>query len=770
MATVDVKDILGIANNGPRVPAAKSKKKANVERLRGMQREARALQGDSVPPVTLTEAPRYKERPNLPRLPARHWEQRPFVHGARSDGLVLKHWKRANAGFAPRHVPIINGEDEEMLEDTISSGPRQDYEFSEENHFAKYNVQVPVPTYTMEQYEEKLKADGWTKEETDYLIELCRDFGLRWIVIADRYDITAIPPAKENIDPVVEADAMAVDDTEVEKKNSYPYRKMEELKARYYQVAAKIFETQIPATNMNPVEFQLWEKMRNFDAKSESTRKDLAEKLFERTKDEAEEEKVLLEELKRITMNEEEFLKMRRDLYSRLEPPPTKRNNGEEQSTAMYQTSSGLSVLLQNLLAKEKRLKRPSVMPNGEGTPSSATDVGSQKWEKGRHPNQYSRRDTLDSNDGAATGPQKKSSQSQPNTRTLTPAEELKFGVSYPQERLTSGVAFRHEKASKVLQAKSTVQAQKISNALTELGIPARLGMPTERVCREFERLVQAIHLLLDTRKGVEKVSMEVKVLEEARRIRLGLPKEGGEGQDANGDAMQADRASAPKSAAHPEDDMEIDDSRIGTADKGQNGDEDNEEESKVEQDDNDDEEDTQNPEDDDEADDNASNAEADDSGVEPAQASRKRRHEESSQVSDAEEDEETALIQDPDDEIEDQQDEDADANADVEVDDAEIEDDADSNADLGSQNDVSEQEEEEQSNEEDDADEDEVDREEDEEVEAEIEQEAGSEVQSVRPGSAQSAVSRLKRSASVISEGSRTGSNRSGVGRKKRR
>jgi DNA methyltransferase 1-associated protein 1 len=779
MATADARDILGIANDGPRVPAPKLKKKALVEhgpRLKGMQREARALQGDSVPPVTLTEVPRYKERPNLPRLPARHWEQRPF---ARSDGLVFKHWKRANVGFAPRQMPLSNGEDTEMLEDSISSTPRQEYEFSEDNYFAKYNVQVPVPSYTAEQYEDKLKAEGWTKEETDYLLELCQEFGLRWIVIADRWDDSpATPRAKENTEPRASTDAMDVDGTEVSQKPTRRHRTMEELKARYYQLAAKMLETQIPASNMTQVEFQLWEKMRNFDAKSESTRKDLAEKLFDRTKDEAEEEKVLLEELRRITMNEEEFLKLRRDLYARLEPPPTRRSNGEEQSTAMYQTSSGLSVLLQNLLAKEKRMKRPSVMPNGEGTPSSATDAGSQKWEKGRHPNQYSRRDTLDSNDGAATGPQKKPSQSQPNTRTLTPAEELKYGVSYPQERLTSGVAFRHEKATKVLQAKSSVQAQKISNALTELGIPARLGMPTERVCREFERLVQAIHLLLDTRKGVEKVSMEVKVLEEARRIRLGLPKEGEEGQEANGDAMQVEgNESAAKAVADPEAGMEVDDSQVEAPKNDQEGNaKDNEDESKVEQeeDENEGNQDPEDEEDNDEAEDNASNAEIEDSEIE--RASRKRRHEESSQVSDAEDDEETGLGQDQDDDAEDQPDDDADAEAEAEVDEAEIEDDADSNADLGSQNDVSDEEEEQELNEEDDADEDEVDREEDEEAEAEAEEEIEAEIEEpaerepTRPGSAQSAVSRLKRSASVVSEASRAGSNRSGAGRKKRR
>lgn len=754
MATADARDILGLAN-GPRAPAPKSKK-AHVEsgpRLKGMQREARALQGDSVPPIAITEAPRYKDRPNLPRLPARHWEQRPFVHGARDDGLVLRHWKRANIGPPPRPFTQINDEDIDM-DGTIDSASQNGHYFPEEIHFEKYDVKVNIPTYNAEQYEEKLKDGDWTKEETDFLMELCGNFDLRWIVIADRYEPGDIPPTKQSTKPALEPEVMTVDDTEVAKKPGYRHRSMQELKKRYYTVASIMLETQIPKSNMTPAEFQLFEKMSNFDAKSESTRKELAEKLFERTKDEAEEERVLLEELKRITMNEEDFLKMRKDLYARLEPPPTKRSNGEEQSTAIYQTSGGLHALLQNLVAKEKRMKRPSVMPNGEDTPNSATDDGrnSQRWEKGRHPNQYSRRDTLDSNDGAAAGPLKKSSQSQPNTRRLTSTEEVKFGVSFPQERLTSGVAFRHEKATKVLQAKSSVQAQKISNALTELGIPARLAMPTETVCREFEKLVQSIHLLLDVRKGLERVAGEVKVLEEMKRIRLGLPKEEEEeGQDTNVDAMAVDGEA--RADADPEAEAEVDES-IAEADKPDQTD-DVEDESKVEQGDkNEGDEIEQEDEEDIEDAENGSDAEVEESDTEQPQASRKRRHEESPQVSDSEDEDDAGVNEDEDDE---------DGLNDLNVE----EDDADSNADLGSQNDVSDEE-----NREDDADEDEVNQEEDqdEDAEAEAEIEESEPPESARPGSAQSAVSRLKRSASVVSDASKAGSNRSGVGRKKRR
>jgi DNA methyltransferase 1-associated protein 1 len=422
-----------------------------------------------------------------------------------------------------------------------------DVRYEDEFPMEKFNVKVGVPTYTDEQYEKNFKSDDWSREETDFLMTLCREFDLRWILIADRYEPENIPPPIQQEEPQSkdETDSMEIDTAIIRTKKPYRARSMEELKARYYTIAAKMLETQTPANDMTQAEFQLWEKMRNFDAKTETTRKMLAEKLFERTKEEAEEEKILLEELHRITKNEDEFLLMRRDLYARLEPPPTMRRNGEEQSTAMYQTSSGLSALLQNLLAREKKFKRPSMMtpggPDGGHGPHSVSgsvdadgQPKKQKWEKGQHPNQYTRRDTMDTQNGDS-GPQKKGSQSGPHVRILAPAEELKFGVSHPQERLTSGVQFRHEKVHRLVAGKSAVQMQKYQAALIELGVPTRLVMPTEKVCKEFERLVMEIQVLLDARKTSEKLVSEIKVLEEQRRIRLGLPKDKGD-QENNAD------------------------------------------------------------------------------------------------------------------------------------------------------------------------------------------------------------------------------------------
>ncbi|RMZ78863.1 hypothetical protein DV738_g3664, partial [Chaetothyriales sp. CBS 135597] len=497
-STSDIRDILNLGS-GPRPPAPKKKKRVEplLPRMTGVSREVQALMGDSVPPIAIVEHKAYKSKPSISQklFKVRHWEERPFVHGARQDGLVLRHWKRAIP--RPTRPPAITTPTDVEMADGIKE-PAQtaavETQFEEEFASSKWNVKVPIDHYTDEQYERNFKSDQWTKEETDYLIQLCEDFDLRWILIADRYDPRQIAGQKD-----------------------YPDRTMEQLKARYYSIAARLMEIRTPASNMTAAEFQLWEKMRNFDAKIEKIRKDMADKLFERTKDEAEEERILLEELYRITKNEEDFIKLRRDLYSRLEsvPPIRRTERGEEQSTAMYQTSAGLSMLLQSLLAKERKLKRPQPPAASAATPAEP---------KRSQPNQYTRRDTVDSH--ADDGAQKKGAAAQPAVRTLTPAEEVKYGVSHPKERLTSGVQFRHEKINRLTMAKSQVQTSKMQAALAELGIPPRLLMPTEKVCREFERLVNSIHLLLDARKVSDKVKAEILVLQEARRIRLGLPKE----------------------------------------------------------------------------------------------------------------------------------------------------------------------------------------------------------------------------------------------------
>lgn len=83
----------------------------------------------------------------------------------------------------------------------------KDYEY------AQFNKQINVIEYNDNEYENYI-ADldlTWTKEETAYLWELCKQFDLRFIVIHDRYD------------------------------SSYN-RSIEDLKNRYYTVSRRILE------------------------------------------------------------------------------------------------------------------------------------------------------------------------------------------------------------------------------------------------------------------------------------------------------------------------------------------------------------------------------------------------------------------------------------------------------------------------------------------------------------------------------------------------
>ena len=772
----DIRDIMGMADEGPRMPAPKKKKKHGgpQPRLSGMSKEVYQLMGDSVPPIPLVETPKYKSRPTYaaPRaFKPRKWEARAYVNRARTDNLVLRHWKHAEL----RTNGLVASQDDNDENQDPAITPSMLYE--DELPLEKYNVKVSVASYTDEQYEKNFRSDSWSKEETDYLMELCRDFDLRWLLITDRYMPEQIPrPARSKLD---DGD-MLIDG--IDEDIHYPDRSMEDLKARYYTIAAKMLETHRPANDMTESEFKLWEKMRDFDERTEKLRKSMAEKLFERTKDEAEEEKILLEELRRITQHEDEFLAQRRDLYARLEPPPARRH-GEDQSMAAYQTSSGLSHLLQTLLAREKKFKRPSMMggPDGHGSQSATPGLDEhgqprkQKWEKGQHPNQYTRRDTMDTQNSENAPPPKKGSQSGPNVRILTPAEELKYGISRPQERLTGGVTFRNEKVSRLVLGKSQVQMQKYQHALAELGIPVRLVMPTEKVCKVYERLLGEIQLLLDARRMTEKVQTEIKVLEEQRRIRLGLPKDGEDQEAVADEGMDVDDSAVAESANN--DTSMLDTSMITNAEEHADQNEDDEdadgeendgqvasavaEDSDVENDSKldaaiaDDEQDEEQDEDQDEEEDGSEQEEQ--TSLNGIDQEGEDEDEQEAQVDDESEEEADSPEQDSD-----EADADADADADAEVE-AEDKADAEDMGDESGDEDEAEVEEdaEEQSDQEDNAEAD---------AEAEEEEDEASEPEEEEVQAAPVAPRLHKRSASVISDTSRAGSNRSAMGRKKRK
>ena len=358
--------------------------------------------------------------------------------------------------------------------------------------WAKYNVKVERPQYTDEQYETHLKSEDWSKEETDYLVDLAIEFDLRWIVISDRYDYK--PPIQSNISE----DSMAITP---QLKN----RTLEDLKTRYYDLAAKTMVLHNPLSSMSVAEFSAHEKMTKFDGAQETKRKKYVELLFARPKEEKEEEEYYLRELSRIVANQEKLSQDRKALYERLDAAPSSTRD----SMAMYTTSQGLTQLMQTLFTQNKNKelerkgeKRRSLLESGEG--SSHSQYGPDR----------SQRQSL----SGVGGNSRLSTSVDPHSaggarRPLTQQEERKYGVSHPTERLTGGIQFRHERITKAGQAKSGVQTSRIGAALTELKIPPRLMMPTARVVTEYERLIEGIKGLLEVRKVSEKLDGETRVL-----------------------------------------------------------------------------------------------------------------------------------------------------------------------------------------------------------------------------------------------------------------
>lgn len=386
--------------------------------------------------------------------------------------------------------------------------------------FVKYNVSTKAPEYTPEQYARHLQSEEWSKDETDYLVELVHSYQLRWIVIADRYDYN--PAARmdgENTSLVP-----AVKD-----------RTMEDMKARYYDVASKVMALNTPPSNMNGMEFDRYEKMTKFDPNQETLRKNLGALQLVRTKSDVDEEAILLVELRRILENEERFLAERKDLYSRLDAPISTGNS------QIYQSSQGLNQLLQSLIQADKSKKRRTLPGSNEQAASSPAAATPSTAPAAQNAHRDSTTDTAAAAAAAtavaatptastpttATDNKKKGSialasgtnAANQSTRQLSAVEETKYGVQH-HERLSSGVIFRSEKATKLIHAKSNVQSQKLSSALTHLDIGPRLTMPTEKVCREFERLITSVNLLLEGRKVLEKVDGEIKVLEATRAER----------------------------------------------------------------------------------------------------------------------------------------------------------------------------------------------------------------------------------------------------------
>lgn len=556
MTTSDVRDVLNLGGTGGPRPSKKAKLSASKPNLRGLAREVQNLGGDN-PIAIVPQVTSFKKRRLASRKPAARWELQSFRNSARDDqSLILRHWKRKDTKYDQSEgIPPAESENAaEAMEQDTETQPKEEPRSSEgreDSAFAKFNVQVTVPEYSDDQYQESLQSSGWTKDETDYLIQLARDFDLRWPLIWDRYDWSPVATNGE-------ADADGDESKAVVPMSQN--RSMEDLKVRYYDVAAKMMALAKPVQYMTQAEYSLHQTMTQFSPQREKARKDFALNALSRSPEEAREEESLLLEIKRIMARSEGFNQERSELYSRLDYPHT------ETDISPFRTSNGLSQLFAQLMNVDKSKKRKSIMGAEGIDPASATSATPTG------PPDSARRDSTagpaghrDSLGGSAstpiTGNKKGQAQQLPERRKLTDQEEVIYGVTH-HDRLGSGPTFRTEKINKLFSHKSNQQQQRINNTLTELDVPAKLAMPTSATTHQFELLLGAVNSLLDARKITDKVDGEIKIelAKKAERERALKPDghAGARESAQNGEQTGADSDPSGKGLSQPSDDPEV--------------------------------------------------------------------------------------------------------------------------------------------------------------------------------------------------------------------
>lgn len=154
--------------------------------------------------------------------------------------------------------------------------------------FAKFNKVIDIIDYSDEDYEKYLTDTDWSKEETDYLFDLCKQYDLRFPVIEDRYQFNKA-------------------------------RTMEDLKDRYYSVYRKLILQGKYLSGDYISDRQSLAQQYNFDKNREVERKNALIMLFNRTKEQVEEEEALFVEAKRIEQNEAKLSKERESLLNSLQ-------------------------------------------------------------------------------------------------------------------------------------------------------------------------------------------------------------------------------------------------------------------------------------------------------------------------------------------------------------------------------------------------------------------------------------------------------------------
>jgi len=238
---MDARDVLLGGAGSAAAPPADGKpprashkaREAGPRKPKDVSREVWQLGGAAAPVVPAAGLKDKRRHPPGYKKGKVSWAWKPFTNSARTDSLVMKHWVKTTLGGGGRLGS--NGGD--------AGG---DYAF------AKYNKRCELLTYNDEEWDTLLAGEesDWTREETDHLLDLLGRYDLRFVVVADRWQLPTT-------------------------------RSVEQMKDRYYGVARKLLEARAETAE----EVANHPLVRDpFNAEHESARKAALARMMERSK------------------------------------------------------------------------------------------------------------------------------------------------------------------------------------------------------------------------------------------------------------------------------------------------------------------------------------------------------------------------------------------------------------------------------------------------------------------------------------------------------
>lgn len=515
MSANDVMDVLNIQREDVAQPA---KKKQRVELVLppkgGINRELYNLLGPNTPAVNIT-LNRIRDR----KSKVSPWTLMPFQANKRGKGAnapVFHHWEKGSRTLLelegdrpysfdkfmvlldlPQLVDrdtyvqlyreiLIEEKKAELIEKEKKQKEEEEKEATEKENKEKPEVKEetsdPVPEAQSQEpqpepdVEEALET-GWTYEETECLFELCNVFELKWAVIFDRFPLS---------------------------------RTIEELKEHFYKLCAKILKR---LETGNP---HLIDALASYSRKAEVERKRYLESLLKRTPAEIAEEESLVIEARRFELAAKKMLMERLHLLTLLDLPQA------SLSVQQYQLSSGLTSLYNNLMIMDKQKKRQREYSQDPVPPPIPAALLAFKRDKGfqTHLQQYL--NGLLRQQGGHMRSESSAIQKLLAKR-LTTKEEEAYGLHYhATERLTPGVTLRSQQKLPGLQQRQSV-FKSMNALLQELDIPTVGGtlwkpnMPTRNTMAKYDELIRTVVLLLDVKKGRDKLEAEVELIRSQR-------------------------------------------------------------------------------------------------------------------------------------------------------------------------------------------------------------------------------------------------------------